>query len=117
MIYQFFLTFLVVDNDKKEYSGRYDYYFDILKYYEDDERFWVDFVVKKIAANEETDCGLYCEEYNICDFFVHSGSSPCYLGTFRNRNLTFDKNGYDLVGSRTGLGRSYNIYPVYKSKF
>ena len=47
---------------------------------------WLPFISKTIRDIPNIDCGLYCEEYSWCDFFVHnyhSRSQPCYLGTFR----------------------------------
>ena len=83
-------------------------------------RYWRPFVAKKITTKEfrgkeHIDCATYCEEFKLCDFFVHaSGDYPsipaCYLGTFQH----LEKDGEKLVsGYPDG-----DIYLVYKkSKF
>ena len=111
----------MVNNVKKEYIVRYDYIYDD----HGDEEYWAPFIVKKIAKNEEVDCGLYCEQYNICDFFIHTRESACMMGSFQNLGLPFEKNGSSLVydhnyripGLTTYNSRSYYIYAVSKSKF
>ena len=78
--------------------------------------YWAPYIVKKVTTtigddDEALDCGLYCEEFNNCDFFVHS-DSDCYMGTFR----VLEKIGTDLVSS---WGSRYfgPMFLVYKSKF
>ena len=76
---------------------------------------WAPYIVKKVTTSigdddKALDCGLHCEEFNICDFFVHS-DSYCYMGTFR----VLEKIGTDLVSS---WGSRYfgSMFLVYKSK-
>ena len=104
---------------------RYDYT------YEGDKDYWAPYIIKQIAKDKEVDCGLYCEQYNICDFFVHTRDSACMMGSFQNQGLPFEKNGSDLIYTNEDYGDyripgltstyrnkySYNIYVVYKSKF
>ena len=110
----------MINNEKENYARRYDFTSVTNKYSTNEGKQWVPYIVKKIAEDKEIDCGMYCEEHKICDFFLHDdGDSACYMGSFRNQ--TFNKNGTDLVDidsySRVpGLGSKYNIYSVYKSK-
>lgn len=110
----------MINNEKESYTGRYDFTSVTNKYSTNEGKQWVPYIVKKIAEDKEIDCGMYCEEHKICDFFVHDEDSACYMGTFRNQ--TFNKNGTDLVDFSTygssikGLSSPYNIYSVWKSK-
>ena len=111
----------MVNNQKKDYEIRYDYT------YEGDKDYWAPYIIKQIAKDREIDCGLYCEHYSICDFFVHTLKSACMMGSFQSQGLPFEKNGSGLVydkdyripglGSYYGDKSTYNVYIVYKSKF
>ena len=47
---------------------------------------WKSYIIKKVIGDvNHVDCGLYCEEYEPCDFFAQT-SHNCYLGTFRNND-------------------------------
>ena len=72
---------------------------------------WTSYIVKKFPRNDEFDCGLHCEEYSICDFFVHEHREPCYLGTFQK----LEKNG-TYLSSISGKDHYRTFYFVYKSE-
>ena len=99
-----------------EYSVNDPYRFLLSKWQLWSRSYWAPYIVKKVTTtigddDEALDCGLYCEEFNNCDFFVHS-DSDCYMGTFR----VLEKIGSDLVSS---WGSRYfgPMFLVYKSKF
>ena len=47
---------------------------------------WKSYIMKKVIGDvNHVDCGLYCEEYEPCDFFTQTNQN-CYLGTFRNND-------------------------------
>ena len=82
--------------------------------------YWVPFVAKKITTKEyggkeHIDCGSYCEEFKLCDFFVQASGDYtdypiCYLGSFQH----LEKDGEKLVSGHP----EGDIYLVYKkSKF
>ena len=67
-------------------------------------RDWIQYISKKVlGTKEDIDCGLYCEEFDECDFFIQY--SNCYLGTFQ-KNVTEPV----VVASRV----RGEFYPVYK---
>ena len=62
---------------------------------------WKSYIMKKVIGDvNHVDCGLYCEEYEPCDFFTQTNQN-CYLGTFRNN----DTQGVVFQGSE-----SYNNF-------
>ena len=96
----------LMGNDKGSYADRYDHIM---------ANGWSPFILKTIKDKDGTldiDCGLYCEEYRLCDFFVHSPTTykrSCFLGTFRQRIGNYS----DYVGESPSKA---NTYFVDKSK-
>ena len=66
----------------------------------------------RFTEDDELDCGLYCEAHSICDFFVHDGRGPCYLGTFQS----LKRNGSYLETETDGGKYGRGFYIVYKSE-
>ena len=101
----------LIGNDKGSYADRYDHIM---------ANGWSPFILKMIKVKDKDkniDCGLYCEEYRLCDFFVHSPTAPgtpyrrsCFLGTFRQRIGNYS----DHVGMESPS--KANTYFVDKSK-
>ena len=47
---------------------------------------WLQYITKEVMGDKEhIDCGLYCQEYEDCDFFIQNEN--CYLGTF-SKNIS-----------------------------
>ena len=120
------LFFSVVETRKEHqitdtYESRYDDVFQFSWRYSGDtaETYWTSYIVerfpsddrRRLFGDDELDCGLHCEEYSICDFFVHEHHRPCYLGTFQK----LEKNG-TYLSSISGKDRYRTFYLVYKSE-
>ena len=69
-------------------------------------RSWKNWIVKTIDANP-IECGLYCEEYPNCDFYVDF-THNCFIGSFRENSSNGEENGQGH--------QSQKVYGVFKSK-
>ena len=97
----------LMGNEKGSYADRYDHIM---------ANGWSPFILKTIKDKDGTldiDCGLYCEEYRLCDFFVHSPTTykrSCFLGTFRQRIANYNDTDRRIRSSKD------NTFFVDKSK-
>ena len=79
---------LALVDEMKSYTEKYDTIrIDLIR---QDTATWKKYLFKTITRTHEdprlnTECGLYCEEAKLCDFFAQRVpvSRHCYLGTFR----------------------------------
>ena len=68
---------------------------------------WVQYITKEVPGDvTRIDCGLYCEEYEPCDFFLQNDN--CYLGTFQTN---VSESGFTLEEQI----RRITVYTVHKA--
>ena len=69
-----------LEGSKSTYEERYK------THIETSSTTFAQYLMKEVPGDEShIDCGLYCEEFDSCDFFIQDDN--CYLGTFAT-NLT-----------------------------
>ena len=69
-----------MEGSKSTYEERYK------THIETSSTTFAQYLMKEVPGDEShIDCGLYCEEFDSCDFFIQDDN--CYLGTFAT-NLT-----------------------------
>ena len=106
-----------MSNTKKvSYEKRYESMSDSKEVWNDDTLSKC--IVKKIGRvsydyedkRPELDCGLLCEEFGNCDFFIHGHRKTCFLGSLQE-----EKENQSSTLGHWEVESYYSIYPVNKS--